>query len=292
MTKSIIAVLISIVSIQFGATAAKSLFPLVGPLEATLLRLGIASLILLLFLPRKKGRIKKEDRIPLLGYGTSLGFMNICFYLALAKIPLGIAVGLEFIGPLAVALLASQKLADLIWAILAVVGILLIVPSGPLSTTESLDPMGIAFALSAGFFWALYIVFGKKVATTIEARKATLVGMLVATTVVLPAGVVHADLGSLTPKALFLAGIVALLSSALPYTLEMIALQKIPAKTFGILMSLEPAVAALCGLTFLREQLSWSQWSAIGCIMIASLGSTLSMNTERKKKVPLTAAQV
>lgn len=283
MGKSVFVLLISMVSIQSGATAAKMLFPVVGATGATLLRLGLATFILLILWPPQKSKMSRMDLIAIARYGASLGCMNLCFYLAIEKIPLGIAVAVEFIGPLSVALFSSRKSSDFLWAILAIVGILMILPVSPV-VAGSVNYTGITFALGAGFFWALYIVFGQKIGNYIDGKRATALGMLFATLAVLPVGILRADLTLISSKVLPWAFLVALLSSAIPYSLEMVALRKMPAKTFGILMSLEPVLAAFCGLIFLREYLTWIQCLAIVCIIIASLGSSISARQELKTK--------
>ena len=207
--------------------------------------------------------------------------MNLLFYISLERIPLGIAVALEFTGPLAVSLIHSKKPIDFIWAILAAVGIFLILPLT--QSAEALDVVGILFALGAGFCWALYILFGQKAGGDEHAGIVTSLGMLVAALIVFPFSLVLSSKDIFVSEAMPLAFGVAILSSALPYSLEMISLKRIPAKTFGILMSLEPAVAALMGFMFLSETLTAKQTVAIACIICASLGGTMGI----KKKAPV-----
>ena len=210
-------------------------------------------------------------------YGLSLGGMNLLFYLALAHIPLGIAVAFEFCGPLAVALFASRRAVDFLWVACAVGGLLLLLPLGV--TATALDLWGVAFALAAGACWALYIIFGRRVGASVHGGTATALGMCVAALVVLPFGVVHSGLALLSWDVLPTGFGVAILSSAFPYSLEMIALKKLSAHTFGVLMSMEPAVAAISGLLFLSEKLSSVQWVALGLIILASAGSAASVRT-------------
>lgn len=275
MTSSILILLFSMISIQSGASAAKALFPIVGPIGATLLRLSLASGVLLALWPPRRHTISRASYWAIARYGVSLGCMNLCFYLALDRIPLGIAVTLEFVGPLSLALFASRRVIDFLWAFLAGLGILLIYPHAD-TLHRSLDPIGIFFSLAAGFFWACYIVNGQKIGTTVDSKRATSVGMLFATLAVIPVGILKFDITQLKLQILPLALGVALLSSAIPYSLEMIAMQKIPTKTFGILMSLEPVMAILCGLVFLGERLTLVQWIAVCCVILASLGSALT----------------
>jgi len=192
------------------------------------------------------------------------------FYMALRTIPLGIAVALEFTGPLAVALVGSRRRTDFLWVALAVLGLMFLLP---LSRTEgSVDPVGVAFALAAGFCWALYIIFGQK-AGRAHGPAASAWGMLIAASFTVPIGLALTGRGTLSPAVLPMGFAVAVLSSAFPYTLEMIALRQLATKTFGTLMSLEPAIAALAGLVFLGERLTATQWFAIGAVMIASMGT-------------------
>jgi inner membrane transporter RhtA len=230
-------------------------------------------MLLILWRPWRQ-RLTRREALAVVVYGAALGGMNLTFYLALARIPLGIAVAIEFTGPLAVALLATRRLIDFFWAFLAVAGILLILPLG--QTSKALDWVGVGWALVAGTCWALYILFGQRAGASIHGGTATALGMATAALLVLPFGVAHAGRAlldvSLAPMALG----VAVLSSALPYSLEMISLQRLPTRTFGILMSVEPALGALSGLLFLGEQLTPAQWAAIGCVIVASAGSAAS----------------
>ena len=264
------------VSIQTGASLAKHLFPLVGPQGSAALRLFFASLILLIVWRPWSHPPTGNQWGAIWLYGLSLGGMNLLFYLALAHIPLGIAVAFEFCGPLAVALFASRRAVDFLWVACAVGGLLLLLPLGGVATA-ALDPWGVAYALAAGACWALYIIFGRRVGASVHGGTATALGMCVAALVVLAFGVVHSGLGLLSWNVLPTGFGVAILSSAFPYSLEMIALKKLPAHTFGVLMSMEPAIAALSGLIFLSETLSSLQWVALGLIILASAGSAASV---------------
>jgi inner membrane transporter RhtA len=201
-----------------------------------------------------------------------LGVMNLVFYLAISRIPLGLGVTLEFLGPLSVAVAGSRRALDGVWVALAAAGIVLIAPW----RGEGVDPLGVGLALGAGACWAAYIVLGGRVSRTIPGGAAVAVAMSIAAVVVFPFALASGDWARLTPVRLGAGVGVALLSSAIPYTLEMIALKALPARTFGILMSLEPAVAALCGLVFLGEMLSASQWLAVMLVIAASAGSALT----------------
>lgn len=204
-------------------------------------------------------------------YGIGLAAMNLIFYMAIQRIPLGLAVTVEFAGPLFLALALSRKLLDVVWALLACVGILLIVPW----KSDHIDLVGLGLAFLAGIFWALYIVMGGKVSKIMDGKDAVTTGMLFASLVIIPFTIWDGAVFNLTPT-IFMKGLgVAILSSALPFSLEMMALKKLPAKTFSILMSLEPAFAALSGLVFLAEELTFLQWISIACVIAASIGTTV-----------------
>ena len=271
--------LIAMASIQSGASLAKSMFPVVGAQGTTTLRLIFASVIMILLLRPWKAKLTAKSLRTVAVYGVALGGMNLLFYMSLQTIPLGIAVALEFTGPLAVAIYASRKAIDFLWIALAIVGLLLLIPTG--ATSASMDLTGAAYALGAGVCWALYILFGQKAGADNGVQTAAL-GVMIAALFVSPFGIAHAGAALLTPSIIPVALGVAILSTALPYTLEMVALTRMPARTFGTLMSVEPAIAALSGLLFLQEYLSFAQWMAISCIILASVGATLTMGREAK----------
>ncbi len=277
---SVSTLLVAILSIQAGAAAAKGLFPVLGAVGATTLRIFLAAIILLsIWRPWRTPITRKELRAVTV-YGISLALMNLSYYLSLARIPLGIAVALEFTGPLAVAIFNSRKPIDFVWAFLAVVGLILVLPLS--SSSTRLDPLGMTYALVGGLFWAMYIIFGQRAGATLTGGRATSLGMTVAALVILPIGLFQSGHSLFQPSILPLALLVAVLSSALPYSLEMISLKNLPAKTFGILLSLEPAVAALAGLIFLGENLSLLQWLAVLSVMTASFGSALTAKRQRE----------
>lgn len=268
----VLLLLVAMFSIQLGASLAKSLFPVVGALGATSLRLGFGTLLLWLVLRPWRMPWRTLPWKMLLGYGVSLGVMNTLFYLALQTVPLGIAIALEFTGPLGLALLGSRRPRDVAWVALAVAGLLLLVPWS--SQQAALDPLGVAYALGAGLCWALYIVFGQKAGAD-HGPQAVALGATIAALVAVPWGVIESGMALLAPALLPTGLAVALLSMALPYSLEMFALTRLPARTFGMLMSLEPAVGALCGFAFLHERLGMLQWLAIAAVIVASAGATL-----------------
>ena len=271
--------LISMISYQCGASLAKHLFPQVGAQGATAYRLGISALILLLW--RRPWRrssasenTRRRDWRALWGYGLSMGAMNLVFYMSLRTIPLGIAVALEFTGPLTLALFGSRRWLDFIWIALVVAGLALLLPLR--GSMQALDPAGVMYALAAGAGWALYIVLGKKAGAAYGADAVTL-GTSIGALLAIPFGIVHAGSALLSPALLPYALGVAVLSSALPYSLEMVALTRLPARTFSTLLSLEPAIAALAGVALLGERLSLLQWLAIVTIIVAAAGTALSV---------------
>lgn len=266
-------------SIQFGASQAKQLFSVLGVAGTSTLRLLFASLIMVAVFRPWRTKFTRPMIKSLFFYGASLGLMNFSFYFALQRIPLGIAVALEFLGPLSVAIFSSKKKIDYLWALLAGIGIVLLLPKE--TATHSLDPIGMLLAILAGVFWAMYIIFGKRAGNNLKGEVASSMGMLVAALIVLPIGMAIDGPKLLNTGALPIALMVAVFGSALPYTLEMFALKKLPTQTFGVLMSLEPALAALMGLLFLAESLTVYQWLAILCVIISSLGSTLSQKKEK-----------
>lgn len=273
MTSAILLLLVAMISIQMGAGFAKTLIPVIGAAGTTGFRLFFASALLWAIWRPWKYRFDKATMKSLIFYGGSLGLMNLTFYFSLQRIPLGLAVTLEFVGPLTLSVLTSRKKMDFLWVALAALGISLVMPHSESSST--LDLIGVLFALIAGAFWALYIYFGQRAGTALHGGIAATMGMTVATLVALPFSFALDGDRMFNTSILPLALAIALLSSAIPYSLEMIALKRLPTKTFGILMSLEPAMASCVGLILLNEILTPKQWTAILFIIIASLGSVL-----------------
>ena len=264
---------VAMASIQVGAALAKGLFPAVGPIGAVTLRVVLAAILLCaLARPWRVRRDATAMRAVLL-YGVALGGMNALFYAALRTVPLGLATAIEFTGPLAVAVFASRRPIDFVWIALALAGLLALLPLG--AAAEGVDPVGAALALGAGVCWAFYIIIGRRAGAE-HGLQTTALGMAIAALIVLPFGVATAGAALFTPSLLPLALGVAVLSSALPYSLEMFALPRLPARTFGTLMSAEPAMGALAGLVLLDEYLTTRQWLAIATIMLASAGTTLT----------------
>lgn len=269
--------LVAMVSFQAGASIAKGLFPTVGAQGAAALRLAFGTVMLLAVFRPWRSRPSKAAWRSIIVYGVSLGVMNLLFYTALTTVPLGVAVALEFSGPLAVAMMASRKPVDFLWIALAVAGLLLILRPG--GGGAALDPVGVAFALGAGVCWALYIVFGQKAGGEHGMHTAAL-GAAIAAVIVVPIGAIQAGAALLTPHALLFGAGVGLLGTAFPYALEMIALRALPARTFGTLMSLEPAVGALAGLILLGQVLSVTQWVAIAAVVAASAGAAATIKRD------------
>ncbi|HEU4662964.1 MAG TPA: EamA family transporter [Dokdonella sp.] len=268
------ALLIGMLSYQCGAAMAKHLFPAVGAEGATAYRLGLAALILLAWRRPWRHSHAGKDRRALWAYGLAIGAMNLVFYLSLRTIPLGIAVALEFTGPLALALSGSRRFVDFVWIALVVAGLLMLLPLR--EQARPLDPLGVALALAAGVGWALYIVFGRRAGAAYGADAVTL-GTVIGALFAVPIGFAHAGSAMLSPSLLPFALGVAVLSSALPYTLEMIALTRLPTRAFSTLLSLEPALAAAAGAAFLGERLGALQWLAIAAIVAAAAGTALGV---------------
>lgn len=269
---------VAMVSFQIGAAFAKQLIPVLGAPGTTALRLGISALLLLVVQRPWRSTPTGASWRWILPYGLSLGAMNAIFYVALARIPLGIAVAIEFVGPLGVAVYASRRRVDYLWVLLAVVGLALLLPIR--SGAAPLDLLGVACALVAGVGWALYIVFGQKAGRAHGPTAATW-GLLVAAALVVPLGVIDAGPRIVDPETLPFGIAVAIFSGALPYSLEMIALRGLSTKAFGTLMSFEPAIAAVAGVVLLHEVLTPTHWVAIACIVAASAGAVMGEQPER-----------
>lgn len=262
------------ISVNMGAALGKGLFDAVGAEGVAALRTGFAALVLwALVRPWRQGRLSRVQLGWLAAYGLVLGAMNLTIYWAFQTIPIGLAVAIEIAGPLLLVLLLSRTPRDFLWLALAVTGLALLVPWP--GAGQRLDPLGIAFALAAGLFWALYIVLGKKVSGVGSAR-AVAVGMVFACMVTLPFGVARAGADLLLPAVLPLGLAVALLSSTLPYVLEMKALSHLSSKAFGLIVSASPAVAALAAFAVLGERLTGQQWLAVALMISASAGCALT----------------
>ncbi|MDT9682113.1 EamA family transporter [Streptomyces sp. TRM76323] len=259
-------------SLQFGAAVAVLLMPRAGALGVVSLRLALAALVLLVVCrPRMRGH-SRSDWGTVVAFGAALAGMNVCFYQAIDRIPLGAAVTLEVLGPLALSVVASRRLVSLVWAGLALAGVALLSGGG----FDRLDPVGAGFALGAGAMWAVYIVFSARTGRRFPQADGLALAMAVGAVLSLPLGVAEAGAKLAVPSTLGLGLAVALLSSVLPYTMELMALRRLPAGTFAVLMSLEPAVAALAGFLVLHQALSATDAAAIALVIAASIGAVRS----------------
>jgi inner membrane transporter RhtA len=263
-------VVAAVTCLQFGAGYAVTLFDDLGPAGAAYLRLAIAAVVLLaIWRPRVRGRPVADLRVAAL-FGVALGLMNFAIYSAMDRIPLGIAVTIEFAGPLAVAVIGSRRALDLLWVALAAGGILLLADPGG----GSLDSAGVAFALLAAMMWAFYILLSARVGQVFPGGSGLALARVAAVTITAPVGISQAGSGLLSPELLAAGAAVALASSVIPYSLELEALRRLPARVFGVLMSLEPAVAAIAGLVVLGQALDALEWVAIGLVVAAGIGVT------------------
>jgi inner membrane transporter RhtA len=265
-----LAALLGLVSVQTGAAIGKSLFPLVGAEGVAALRLGLSALVLaLVFRPWQLwGRASWRD---LLAYGLTMGLMNLLIYRAFSTIPVSIAVAIEVIGPLGAALVASRRPVDFLWIGLSLLGLALL----PLGAVHGrLDPAGVAYALGAALCWGLYIFAGARVAR--HGNQAVAAGMLVAALFIVPLGAAQSGTLLLSPAVLAVGLGIAILSSMLPYVLDMFAMRHLPANVFGVLLSASPAVSAVAGWLILGEVLSALQFAGIACVSAACAGSTLT----------------
>jgi inner membrane transporter RhtA len=262
----------AILSVQVGAAFAKSLFPVLGSEGTTMLRLAIGALMLAAVLRPWKVLPTRKGLPWLAAYGVTVCAMNMLFYAALARIPLGICVALEFTGPLFVATLGSRRALDLVWVAFAVAGIVLLSPFADVS--RGLDPAGVLLALAAGGCWGLYIVFAQKAGAELGARTAAY-GMAIAAVLALPFGFSAALPHLADPHVMVSATVVGLFSSALPFWLEMMVLTRMPAKVYGMIVCLEPAGGALTGFLFLRESLSVVQCLGIAAVIAAAFGTAV-----------------
>ncbi|MGW5974314.1 EamA family transporter [Streptomyces sp. NPDC055186] len=274
------------ISVQFGGALAVTLMPRAGALGVVTLRLLVAAVVLLLVCrPRLRGH-SRADWTTVIVFGLAMAGMNGLFYQAAARIPLGTAVTLEVLGPLALSVLASRRAINFVWAGLALAGVFLLGGGG----FDSLDPVGAAFALGAGVMWAAYIVFSARTGRRFPQADGLALAMGVAALVFLPLGVVESGTKLLDPTVLGLGAAIAVLSSVLPYTLELLALRRLPASTFAILMSLEPAIAAAAGFLILSQALTLTEAAAIALVIAASMGAVRTQVGRGRPKEPKTVS--
>ncbi|WP_239013248.1 EamA family transporter [Streptomyces sioyaensis] len=269
---SVALVIGGIVSLQFGSSVAVLLFPRAGALGVVTLRLVVAALVLLVFCRPKVRGYTRGDWATVLAFGFALAGMNSLFYQAIDRIPLGAAVTLEFLGPLILSVATSRRMLSLVWAALALGGVVLLGREG----FDGLNLAGAAFALAAGGLWAAYILLSARTGQRFPQADGLALAMTVAALLSLPLGVASAGTALLDPVTLGLGAAVALMSSVLPYTLELLALRKLPASGFAVMMSLEPAAAATAGFLVLHQALGWAEVLAIGLVVVASVGAVRS----------------
>ena len=266
-------VLAGILTVQVGAAAATTLFDDIGPAGAVFLRSHFGAAVLLPVARMRIGDVGASGRRDLAAFGIALAGMNFCFYVALDRLPLGIAVTLEFVGPLTVALLGSRRPRDVVWALLAGAGIVLL--SGGIGGAE-IDAVGAVFALVAGAFWGAYILISARVGASLPGLSGLAWAMALSALLVAPFGLTEGGGDLIDPEILAIGLAVGLLSSAIPYALELEALRRLPNAVFGVLMSIEPAVAAMVGLIALDQGLAATEVVAIVCVVIASAGALRS----------------
>lgn len=274
---SVLLLLISMVSLQAGAAFAKNLLPSLGAAGTATLRLSFACVMLCLVCRPWRASLPLRSLGVIALYGLTIAGMNLFIYLSLFHIPLGVTVALEFLGPLAVAVLASRQRLDFLWVGLAAAGVLILIPRS--DATAAMQWQGIVYALIAAVCWGLYIVIGQKAGALAPSGTVASIGMMTGAVAVAPLGITTAGAALVDTQFWPAALGIALLSSALPYSLEIVALSTMPARTFGILMSMEPAVAAMSGLVILHEHLTGAQWVAVMLIMLASFGAVAFSRT-------------
>ena len=270
-------VLISIFSTQLGSAIAKSIIQELGATTTVLMRIGLGAIALLLLQRPKLQGYSRNDYLLLILFGLDMAAMNLSFYGAIKRIPLGIAVTLEFVGPLGVACANSRQLLDLFWVFLAGIGIFLLAPVNG----SDLDPLGVALALLAAFFWGAYILLSAKVGkvfTNINGIGLMMAALSIGGLALLPVSILSGGMTKLEPRFLAAGLGIAILSSAIPYTVELEALKKLPVRVFGVLMSLEPAIATVLGLILLQEKISDRALIAVILVTLASLGASLFEN--------------
>jgi inner membrane transporter RhtA len=266
-------------SVQFGAAIAVMLMPRAGALGVVTLRLVLAALVLLVVCRPKLRGHSRADWSTVVAFGAVMAAMNVLFYQAVDRIPLGVAVTLEVLGPLALSVIVSRRLVNLVWAGLALAGVVLLSGGG----FDRLDPVGALFALSAGAMWAAYIVFSARTGRRFPQAEGLALAMGVGAVLSLPLGIAESGSKLIVPSTLGLGLAVALMSSVLPYTLELLALRRLPAPTFAVLMSLEPAIAATAGFLVLHQALSVLDALAIALVIAASMGA---VRTQVARKSP------
>jgi inner membrane transporter RhtA len=280
-------VLGSCTSLQVGAACAAQLFPRIGSNGATLLRLTVAAAVLVAASRPAAHRWSRRQWGAVAVFGLSLAAMNGSFYESIARIPLGTAVTIEFLGPLTLAAVLSRRPRDLTWVALAAVGVALLGLTGSSGGTAHLDPVGVGFALVAAVFWAGYILASRRVGATVPGQGGLAGALVVAALVLLPLGGSGALTAVRAPHLLLLAAGTGVLASVIPYSLELAALRRLPTPVFGVLLSLEPAIAATAGWLLLSQRLGGWEAAAVGVVVLASVGSTLTARRPRPESDPV-----
>ncbi len=264
-------------SFQVGAAFAKNLFPAIGPQGAATLRIGLGAILLIAIARPWRAWPLKAPVLPVIGLGLAMAGAILMFYQAMNRLPLGVAMALQFLGPLSIAVFGSRRAIDLVWAALAAAGVWTLVG---VDTTVRLDPVGIAWSLGAATCWAGYILCGRVASTSLGASTAA-IATGIAAIVMLPVGVQHAGLSLFSPALIPMALLVALFSTAIPFSLEFYAMPRMPARTFAVFMSFEPAFGVLSGLVILHEQLTEPQIAGVAVVIVAAAGAAWS--SARKK---------
>jgi len=281
-------VLGGVLSVQLGAALAKSLFPELGPEGTVFVRLAAAALVLGVITrrgPLSVVRTASRAPGPTIAFGAVLALMNLSFYLSLDRIPLGIAVTVEFLGPMAIAVWGARRARDFAWPALAVLGVVALTDAGAALTTGRLDPVGMALAAVAGACWACYILLSKRVGEVVPGVGGLVVALTVGALLLAPGGITRAGAAFLDVRLVLLGCGVGVLSAAVPFALELVALRRLPARTFGVLMSLELVVAALVGLVFLGERLGRGDVLGVLLVAVASAGAVLAAPSGRSGPV-------
>ena len=265
--------LVAILSVSLGAALAKSLFAALGPMGTTAARVSVAAILMVVLLRGWRARITRGNWMPLVIYGAALGGMNLFYFIALTTLPLGITSAIEFLGPLSVAVWFSRSRMDYVWSALAALGLLLLMPFG--DGADALDPVGMLWALASAACWALYIIYGRHAGQQ-HGTQAVALGMAISALIALPFGIAEAGTALLDIGILPMVLLLALLTSAIPITLEMMALQQLPPRSFGVLLSVEPAIGTMIGFGILSETLTGAQTMAVGLVVIACAGAAWS----------------
>lgn len=274
-------VLLAIVFIHLGVALATTLFFSLGVMGSAFVRIAFTALVLLALSQPRPSRLSGDSLLWVVLTGFAIAGLNLFFYQAVARLPLGVVVMIEFLGPLGVAVVASRRAREYLWIVLAVGGILLLAPLGEIR----IDGVGFAFALAAGVCWAAYIVFGGRLGRQVPGGEGLALAMTVAALVLLPSGLASGGLALLLPKWLVIGFVVALVSTVIPFSLEFEAMRRMSPRAFGVLLSSEPAVAALVGVAFLGDRLNLQQLAALLLISVAAVGSTLAERGEERSAI-------